>query len=75
METTPEQFNSAIATVIRAERAVQMMALRDLSEKTGIPTTTLMRLEKGERDIRISDLQAIANALGTTVEEVIARAK
>lgn len=75
MGTAAEEYNASVATVIRSERAIRMMTLRDLSEKTGIATTNLLRIEKGERDIKLTDLWAIADAFEMDAQEMLKKAQ
>lgn len=46
-------MNQAIAKAISAERAIAGMTVRELSEASGIPVSTLMRILSAERDIKI----------------------
>lgn len=46
-------MNQAIAKAISAERAISGMTVRELSEASGIPVSTLMRILSAERDIKI----------------------
>ena len=48
------------------------MTQKQLSEKSGVSTTTIANLELG-RDPNVRTLRKIAVALGTTPEQLIAR--
>lgn len=50
------------------------MSLAELAAQTGISTSTLSRLESGERRVTIDALERIADALGTTAAAVLADA-
>lgn len=53
----------AIAAQLRAERARAGIKQIDLAEKSGLGKNTIQRLESGERDIKLSQLFAIAEVL------------
>lgn len=53
----------AIAAQLRAERARAGIKQTDLAEKSGLGKNTIQRLESGERDIKLSQLFAIAQVL------------
>ncbi|HVM15575.1 MAG TPA: XRE family transcriptional regulator [Egibacteraceae bacterium] len=57
----------------RARQATGM-TLTELAEQTDISTSTLSRLESGERRVTIDALERIATALGTTAAAVLADA-
>lgn len=49
------------------------LTLAELSEKTGIPESTINRAERGIRDINGQSWAALANALGCTVDDLLGR--
>ena len=55
-------------------RAATGMSLSELASRTGISTSTLSRLESGDRRVTIDALERIAEALGTTAAAVLADA-
>ena len=53
----------AIAATLKAEREKQGLSQRKLSERSGVPQSHISKIENADVDIRISSLNAIANAL------------
>lgn len=53
-------------------RQQQGLLQRDLALKTGLPVRTIGRIERGDVDARISTLARIAEALGTSLKEIVA---
>lgn len=53
-------MNHVIAKAISAERAIAGMTVRELSEASGIPVSTLMRILSAERDIKINQIAQLA---------------
>ena len=58
-------MNQAIAKAVSAERAISGMTVRELSEASGIPVSTLMRILSAERDIKINQITQLARAFHT----------
>lgn len=54
----------ALGTLIRRAAEDKGMTLVELSEKSGIPRGSLYRYIDGDRDVKLSALEAIATALG-----------
>lgn len=69
------RFAEAVATELRAERAVQQMSLDVLAEKTGINKGTLHKYLSGKRVLPISTLHAISEGLGVDALIIAARAQ
>jgi transcriptional regulator with XRE-family HTH domain len=44
---------------------------RELEEKTGISQSTLTRIERGEREVKMNELISIAWATGTTYGDLV----
>lgn len=75
-QTDPsDALNDALAAELRAERAVKNVTYSVLEAKTGIPERTLMRLFKGDRDLRAAHLILITGVLEVTPADLIARAE
>lgn len=70
-----EDIQSAIADMLRAERAIQELTMDDMAERTGMPKITLHRYMKGQRDIPLKALATICKALGVPMVEIIDRAE
>ena len=56
---------------IRAIRRARGFTLVQLAGATGMSRTTLSAIECGQRKLRISQLTAIADALGTDINEIL----
>lgn len=68
-------MNHAIAKAISAERAIAGMTVRELSEASDIPVSTLMRILSAERDIKINQIAQLAEAFHTTPADLVWRAQ
>lgn len=68
-------MNQGIAKAISAERAIAGMTVRELSEASGIPVSTLMRILSAERDIKINQISQLARAFHTTPADLVWRAQ
>lgn len=66
-------MNQGIAKAISAERAIAGMTVRELSEASGIPVSTLMRILSAERDIKINQIAQLAEAFHTTPADLVWR--
>lgn len=74
----PNELNARsgrVAEEIRAEMARQQTTVDALSEKSGIPISTLRRSVKGHRPFTINELFVITRLLGISVVEIIQRAE
>lgn len=74
----PNELNTRserVAEEIRAEMARQQISVDALSEKSGIPISTLRRSVKGQRPFTINELFVITRLLGISVVEIIQRAE
>ena len=79
MDMTPiegpdEGLNAAVAAELRAERAAQNLTVQELATQSEVPYASLRRYLGAERDIHVSVLAALAEALGTTASELVAAA-
>jgi transcriptional regulator with XRE-family HTH domain len=70
-----DALNDALAAELRAERGVKGTTFATLKAQSGISESTLMRLFKGERDLRASHLILLAEALEISPADLIARAE
>jgi DNA-binding XRE family transcriptional regulator len=60
---------TAIATKLRRARKAQGLTWYALAQAAGIPNPNTVRdIEEGTRDARLSNIEAIADALGLTLE-------
>lgn len=75
MATYGDEIQAATAAQIKAEIAAIDWKQVDLAKKAGIPTSTLGRYLKGERDIPFPAFVNIASALNLSYVELAARAQ
>lgn len=68
-------WNSALAAVMRAERAALNMTMAQLAEKSHIPEPTLRNYIRGQRPIPVPALVMIANALEINIVQFWVRAE
>lgn len=68
-----EGINAAIAAELRAERAAKRLTIDELSDKSGIPRRTLLRLLAAERHINVDQLAGLAVGLGVSQSDLFAR--
>lgn len=67
-------MNSAVAAVLRAEKAAQKLTFPSIVDVTGIPLVSLKRYFAGDREITVRVLSLIAQALNMTPGEIWAKA-
>lgn len=60
-----------IGEIIKNLRKSKKMSQRQLSIATGLSNTAISNIEKGTADVKMSNLAKIANALDTTVEDIM----
>ncbi|MBF6276995.1 helix-turn-helix domain-containing protein [Nocardia nova] len=63
-ETLVDKAHRAISDHLRAERARAGLTQAQLAEKSGLAEITIYRLEKNQRKMTLTQLFAIADALG-----------
>lgn len=68
-------INAATGKAISAERAIAGMTVRELSQKAGIPLSSLMRVLQAEREIKINQIAAIAAALDLYPHDIVEHAE
>lgn len=68
-----ERWDVATADTIRAERAAARLSQAQVAELAGIPRTTYVRYETGERKPNIAQVAAIAQALNVPFSSFIRR--
>jgi len=62
-----------LAANLRRLRERRKLTQQDLAERSGVPRPTLAHLESGEANPTLSVLVRVAEALGTSIEELIGR--
>lgn len=68
-------INQATAKAIAAERAIAGLTVRELSDQSGIPTSTLMRILGAEREIKVTQVDRLAQVFGIYPHEIVERAE
>lgn len=68
-------MNEAVAKAISAERSIAGMTVKELAAEAGIPERSLMRVLQAERDIKVNQVEQIANALRLYPHEIIEHAE
>lgn len=66
-------FSDAVAAQVRAERAARQMTQAGLVEASGIPRSTLVRIESGTRVADTTQLHRLTEALGLSLSEFFRR--
>jgi transcriptional regulator with XRE-family HTH domain len=66
-----EVMHMTMGQLIKAARERAGMTQEELGKKIGVTGVAIMRYEKGQRQPRLAQLQAIASALGVPVQELI----
>lgn len=68
-------LSEAIAAELRAEKGAKQLEYKEIAELTDIPERTLTRYFKSQRQIDAVQLVLVADALGTTAGDIVARAR
>lgn len=66
-----EEYKIALAKRIKALRLEKNMTQEELAEKMGTNHTHVVRMEKGNQDLRISSLLKISQAFGIELGELV----
>ena len=66
-----EGLNAAVAAQLRAERAAQNVTVKQLADLSGVSFSSLRRYLAADRQIDVSVLAALAEALNTTALDVV----
>lgn len=56
---------------IRYERLKNRLSQEELEEKSGVSRRTISEIERGNADIRYTNLYQIADAVGLTISELL----
>ena len=68
-----DHTSTMLAANLRRLRERRKLTQQDLAERSGVPRPTLAHLESGEANPTLSVLVRVAEALGTSIEELIGR--
>lgn len=75
MEITPDNYASAVAAQLRAERAARQLTVSQLAEKSGVTGQSLLRYLNEKRPIPVPTLYQICEGLEIPVHELVRRAE
>jgi transcriptional regulator with XRE-family HTH domain len=74
VENVKSPLNLALAAELRAERVAINMTIEELRERAGITKPTMLRILSGSRDINVTQLAKLAQAMNITAEDLFRRA-
>lgn len=69
------ELSLAVAAQLRAERAVANMTIEELVKRSGVSKNSLLAVLNGKRTADVSQVDAIARALGVSLIEIFMRAE
>jgi transcriptional regulator with XRE-family HTH domain len=67
------EIRQILADNIRGHRSVNSLSQEQLAARCGLHRTYLGSVERGERNVTLSTLEALANALGVSVPDLLTR--
>jgi len=70
-----KQLETSLGDQIRSERYRKNFSQLSLSEKCGLHRSYIGLIERGEKNITVINCMKIANALGISLSELIARSE
>lgn len=70
-----EGLNAAVAAVLRGERASADLTINQLASKADLTAISVRRYLKAQRHIDVAVLNALAQALGTNMQAIVAAAE
>jgi transcriptional regulator with XRE-family HTH domain len=65
--------NRMIAAVLHGHRTEAGLSIRDLTKATGLSSTRISAYERGERPVPVPHLEALAEAMGHSIQEYVDR--
>ena len=68
---TPSLARKIFGERLRAERRRQGLTLEDVSEKADMAWNYIAQVERGERNVGIDNMAALADALGTPLSDLL----
>ncbi len=71
MKDTNRQFLIFFGKKVRAERMKQAISQEKLGELAGVHRTYVGMIERGEKNITLTNMKRIANALGLQVRDLL----
>lgn len=74
MPRSPSQsLRAALAENLRAFRKAQSISQEELADRCGLHRTYIGSVEREERNVSLSTLEVLANALGVSVPELLTK--
>jgi transcriptional regulator with XRE-family HTH domain len=70
MESVKPMNDAEIETAVRAEREARQLTWYALAKMAGIPNQATIRAIEQGKDVRLSNVERVARALGLTLELV-----
>jgi transcriptional regulator with XRE-family HTH domain len=67
--------HGSVGSGIKRYRQKNKWSLKDLSEKSGIPISTLSKVENGQMSLKIEKLMAVCEALGIDIMQLVSPAE
>jgi transcriptional regulator with XRE-family HTH domain len=74
VENLKSPLNVALAAELRAERVAINMTIEELRQRAGLTKPTMLRILAGTRDINVTQLAKLSQAMNITAEELFRRA-
>jgi transcriptional regulator with XRE-family HTH domain len=71
----PSQLHVALGRLIRVERVRRELRQAELARQAGLDRGRLSLIERGRVDLRLSQLEQLARALGQRAEELLETAR
>lgn len=73
MRKLSAEFVRALGATVRQRRLRLDLSLEELAAKAHLSATEVTRLESGQHDVKLLQLQAIASALDYALSELVSR--
>lgn len=70
-----KQLTAILATNLQSFRRAQSLSQEALAELCGLHRTYVGSVERGERNVTLSTLEAFSNALGVSVPQLLTQSK
>ncbi len=69
--TSTESARLRFARLLKSERLARGISQEDLAELAGLHRTYVGSVERGERNIAVDNMEALANALGLDISDLL----
>ena len=71
LKRAPSETRKIFGERVRTERHEQKLTLEDLAEKSSMNWSYIAQIERGERNISIDNMTAIADGLGVSLRDLL----